>query len=64
MTIHLAQRHRQIAAIASQQPWLKWIGIAPFAVFALMFLLLPTLYIVFGAFQTETGHFTLRTSAT
>jgi putative spermidine/putrescine transport system permease protein len=43
----------------SRQPWLKWIGIAPFAVFALMFLLLPTLYIVVGAFQTEAGQFTL-----
>jgi len=42
-----------------RQPWLKWIGIAPFAVFALMFLLLPTLYIVVGAFQTEAGQFTL-----
>lgn len=41
-----------------QRPWLKWVGIAPFSVFALMFLVLPTLYIVFGAFQTVDGHFT------
>jgi putative spermidine/putrescine transport system permease protein len=38
---------------------MKWIGIVPFAVFALMFLLLPTLNIVVGAFQTGSGQFTL-----
>ena len=43
----------------SHQPWLKWVGLVPFAIFALMFLLLPTLYIVVGAFQTEAGQFTL-----
>ncbi len=37
----------------------KWIGIVPFAVFALMFLLLPTVNIVVGAFQTGSGQFTL-----
>ena len=42
-----------------QRALLKWVGIAPFAVFALMFLILPTLYIVVGAFQTPTGQFTL-----
>lgn len=48
------------AARLRQRAWLKWVGIAPFAVFALMFLLLPTLNIVVGAFQTATGQFTLQ----
>jgi putative spermidine/putrescine transport system permease protein len=36
----------------------QWIGVAPFFVFALMFLILPTLYLVIGAFQNDQGGFT------
>ncbi len=36
-----------------------WIGIAPFAAFAVLFLILPTLNIVLGAFRTPEGAFTL-----
>lgn len=39
-------------------PW-HWIGIAPFIAFALLFLILPTLQIVVGAFRTPAGDFTL-----
>ncbi|MBA3042376.1 MAG: ABC transporter permease subunit [Alphaproteobacteria bacterium] len=38
---------------------LQWVGIAPFAAFALLFLILPTMKIVIGAFQTPDGSFTL-----
>lgn len=34
---------------------LNWLGIVPFAIFALLFLLLPTLNIVLGAFRTGRG---------
>jgi putative spermidine/putrescine transport system permease protein len=37
---------------------LKWLGVAPFIVFALLFLILPTLRIVVGAFVTPEGSFT------
>ena len=37
----------------------QWIGVAPFFIFALMFLILPTIYLVIGAFQTSEGQFTL-----
>ena len=37
----------------------QWLGVAPFFVFALMFLILPTMYLMVGAFQDETGAFTL-----
>ena len=37
---------------------LRWLGIVPFAVFVGLFLILPTLYIVFGAFRTPHGAFT------
>ncbi|WP_127903794.1 ABC transporter permease [Solirhodobacter olei] len=43
-----------------REAWLKWVGIIPFAIFSVMFLILPTLYIVFGAFQTQAGAFTLQ----
>lgn len=39
---------------------LEWLGILPFAVFALLFLILPTMKIVVGAFQSPDGGFTLQ----
>jgi putative spermidine/putrescine transport system permease protein len=38
---------------------LRWLGVVPFFVFAAMFLLLPSLYIVVGAFRAPGGGFTL-----
>ncbi len=35
------------------------LGVVPFMLFALMFLLLPTAYLMLGAFQDADGHFTL-----
>ncbi|NGO51791.1 ABC transporter permease [Mesorhizobium camelthorni] len=37
---------------------LHWLGVAPFFIFALMFLILPTLYLIVGAFQNNEGEFT------
>jgi len=36
-----------------------WVGVAPFLLFALAFLIAPTLYLVFGSFETGQGGFTL-----
>lgn len=36
----------------------NWIGLVPFLLFALLFLILPTMNIVLGAFQTPEGGFT------
>lgn len=36
-----------------------WLGVAPFFIFALMFLILPTLYLIVGAFQNNAGEWTL-----
>ncbi|MBP2236841.1 putative spermidine/putrescine transport system permease protein [Sinorhizobium kostiense] len=38
---------------------LHWLGILPFAAFVALFLILPTVKIVVGAFQTPDGSFTL-----
>lgn len=39
---------------------LEWLGILPFVVFAVLFLILPTMKIVVGAFQTQDGGFTFQ----
>jgi len=38
---------------------MDWLGIVPFMLFALLFLIIPTLYLVSGAFFTADGQFTL-----
>jgi putative spermidine/putrescine transport system permease protein len=46
-----------------QRVWrfpVAWLGILPFVTFALLFLILPTMKIVIGAFQTADGGFTLQ----
>eukprot|EP01030_Chromulinospumella_sphaerica_P019123 gene19123-19000_t len=41
------------------KPAYNLLGVLPFMVFALMFLILPTAYLMVGAFQDAEGHFTL-----
>lgn len=43
---------------ASSPIW-NWLGVVPFFAFALLFLVLPTIQIVFGAFRTVDGGLTL-----
>ncbi len=38
---------------------MTWVGIAPFVIFATLFLVMPTMYIVIGAFRSADGGFTL-----
>lgn len=38
---------------------LTWLGVAPFFLFALLFLILPTGFLMVGAFQDPQGHFAL-----
>lgn len=40
-------------------PW-AWLGVAPFFLFALLFLVLPTGYLLVGSFQTPDGAFTFK----
>jgi putative spermidine/putrescine transport system permease protein len=37
----------------------EWIGVGPFFIFSLLFLLLPTGFLIVGGFQDSTGNFTL-----
>ncbi|ESY13446.1 ABC transporter permease subunit [Mesorhizobium sp. C386A] len=42
---------------------MQWLGVAPFFIFAIMFLILPTLYLMLGAFQNDAGEFTFENIA-
>lgn len=51
------------ARFRSRLPLAASIGVTPFFVFAVLFLILPTLYLVVGAFQDREGHATLKNIA-
>lgn len=38
--------------------WKKWLGVAPFFLFAILFLVLPSVRLVIGSFTNNTGQFT------
>lgn len=40
-----------------------WVGVAPFLIFAVLFLIAPTFFLIIGAFQDAEGHFTFRNIA-
>lgn len=44
--------------IAFGQLMWAWIGVTPFFVFTLLFLILPTTFLIIGGFQDAQGHFT------
>jgi putative spermidine/putrescine transport system permease protein len=44
---------------AFKLPW-HWLGLAPFTIFVTLFLIMPTMRIVFGAFQNADGGFTFQ----
>jgi putative spermidine/putrescine transport system permease protein len=56
-----AEKHQPAtpAVTAGMRLPTHWLGIAPFAGFSLLFLILPTLYLMVGAFQNDRGEFTL-----
>lgn len=37
-----------------------WVGVAPFLIFAVLFLIAPTFFLIIGAFQDADGHFTFK----
>ncbi len=52
--------HVPVAASGNKPLSMNWLGVVPFFLFALLFMLLPTAYLMVGAFQDAEGHFTLR----
>jgi putative spermidine/putrescine transport system permease protein len=50
----------KIAPRAGARLPMAWLGMVPFTLFAVLFLILPTMYIVVGAFRTVEGDVTIR----
>jgi putative spermidine/putrescine transport system permease protein len=46
-----------------RRPTFTWVGLVPFILFSTLFLLIPTIYLVVGSFQTEAGELTLQNYA-
>jgi putative spermidine/putrescine transport system permease protein len=57
--VQVTQKSGAASLQLSQTTW-AWIGVTPFFIFALMFLILPTLDLMVGAFQDPDGNFTLQ----
>lgn len=47
----------------SGKRFINWLGVLPFMLFAALFLIIPTLYLIVGAFLTPDGSFTLQNIA-
>ena len=58
--ISQTQAHPTLAArlLPEGMSW-AWLGVAPFFLFALLFLIIPTCYLMIGGFQDADGNFTL-----
>jgi len=50
----------QPQSLVNRRMVMDWLGIAPFMLFAVLFLILPTLYLVTGAFFNPAGEFTFK----
>jgi putative spermidine/putrescine transport system permease protein len=63
-TVAVPDRSPSSAAASwlGQLPW-AWVGVLPFFVFAVMFLILPTSFLAIGGFQDSEGRFTLQNVA-
>src|SRR5271165_5055755 len=44
--------------LARRPDWVAWLGVAPFFLFAAMFLIAPTAWLLAGAFEDRNGAFT------
>ncbi len=40
--------------------WRNWVGVTPFFLFTFLFIVLPSVYLLVGAFRNSTGQFTLK----
>ncbi|MGD9863632.1 MAG: ABC transporter permease [Pseudodonghicola sp.] len=56
----IERRQTQAAAPRWTKPLQDWLALLPFGLFVLLFLILPTMKIVIGAFQTADGQVTLQ----
>ncbi|MCX7977339.1 MAG: hypothetical protein N2646_09725, partial [Bellilinea sp.] len=43
--------------------WRNWLGVLPFLIFTFLFIVLPSVYLLVGAFRNPAGRFTLKNFA-
>ncbi|HEY6043159.1 MAG TPA: ABC transporter permease subunit [Anaerolineae bacterium] len=55
-----ANRAALVPKAAKTSSYLSWLGVAPFFLFAILFLLLPTVNLAIGSFQDNAGNWTLQ----
>ena len=58
-TIVKPASNKVIHQVRPSSAWRNWIGMLPFLLFILVFLILPSTNLFIGAFQDQQGHFTL-----
>lgn len=54
----MAQTALNPKSLAPASDWKKWLGVTPFFIFAILFLMLPSLKLFVGSFTNEDGQFT------
>ncbi|MBI5823031.1 MAG: ABC transporter permease subunit [Chloroflexi bacterium] len=55
----MAQTALNPKGVSPSADWKKWLGVTPFFLFAILFLILPSLRLFIGSFTTEDGQFSL-----
>jgi putative spermidine/putrescine transport system permease protein len=56
----MAQTALPARKIKPATDWKSWLGVAPFFLFAILFLILPSLRLFIGSFTDSAGNFTLK----
>ena len=56
----MAQTSLPLAPVKEPSKWKNWLGVSPFFLFAIMFIALPSFYLVQGSFFNQEGQFTLQ----
>jgi len=54
----MAQTALKLKGSPPVSDWKKWLGVAPFFLFAILFLVLPSLRLIMGSFTNDEGQFT------
>ncbi|HQM14785.1 MAG TPA: ABC transporter permease subunit [Anaerolineae bacterium] len=60
---HVSEQRDAPRARPAPAPWRDWLGVVPFFLFAFLFIVLPSVYLLIGAFRNSAGAFTLKNFA-
>ncbi len=63
ISAHVNEQRDAPEARPAPAPWRDWLGVVPFFLFAFLFIVLPSVYLLIGAFRNSAGAFTLKNFA-